>query len=215
VASLVPRLGVPREGRASFYWLVPGIVAIAAIGGQFNALAPLVLERLLRVDNHIVGPAAIAAVHLTATVASLVGVRARNATVLLVGGSGALIVGAGGVLASILIESTTIYFLAAIACGAGIGTVFLGAIRVAAGIASYGQRAGLLSTVNVINYTALTVPLVFAGAAATRFGLFRTFVVYTSIQMVLAVVSLGGQFWLWRRRKRLTQRVAVPDHVVR
>lgn len=199
VASLVPRLGVPREGRASFYWLIPGIVAIAAIGGQFNALAPLVLERLLHVENQFVGSAAIAAVHGTATVASLVGVRARSATVLLVGGSCALIVGAGSVLTSILLENAAVYFLAAVACGAGIGTVFLGAIRVAASIASYGQRAGLLSTLNVVNYTALTVPLVFAGAAATRFGLFSTFVVYTSIQMVLAVISVVGQYWLWRQ----------------
>lgn len=199
LASLVPRLGVPRQSRSRFLWLIPGVVAIAAIGGQFNALAPLVLERILDVDNRVVGSAAITVVHGTATLVSLVGVRVRSSTILLVGGSCALMLGAGGVLASILFGSTPGYFLAAIASGTGIGSVFLGAIRVTATIASYGQRAGLMSTLNVINYVALTAPLMLAGLAATAFGLLATFVVYTSIQMALAALSIAGQYWLWRR----------------
>lgn len=81
--------------------------------------------------------------------------------------------------------------------GAGFGVAFLGALRNLSAVIPPDDRAGVMSAFFIVAYTALSVPAVLAGLAATRLSLSSTFAIFGG-----AVAALALFFALQGRRAR-------------
>lgn len=190
--SFIPRLGVPRGARVAFLWLVPATLVIASAGALFNALAPTIMSTMLHTQSSALAGAVLAVLHVSSALGALTGGRRKPRTLVLMGMT-ALAIGVTGILATLLAAWSPGYVIGAALSGYGIGTTFLGCIKGATELAPAGRRAAILSTVNLINFVGLTIPLVVAGIAVAVFGIPATLVGYTAAQIVLIAVAVVGQ----------------------
>jgi MFS family permease len=189
-ASFRPRLGVPVGARRTFAFLLPGVVAAAAMGGFYNSLSGSVITQILGQPNRALAGLAITALQVCSVVASLISPPDAAPWRLVQRGSAALALGLLALGASLWIGSEAGYFLATAVAGAGYGVLYMGAIRVLAQVAQPGQRAGPLAALNVVNYLSLSVPTVLVGQAATWFGLRPTAIVLCLVLAILACAAV-------------------------
>jgi hypothetical protein len=69
---------------------------------------------------------------------------------------------------------------------------FLGAFRTLSALAGPGERAALIAAIFTVNYLALGIPALIAGAAVTRYGLHHTALVYLGVTPALAAAAAGS-----------------------
>jgi predicted MFS family arabinose efflux permease len=196
VASLRPQVHVPPIHRPPFLVALPVLVAAWALGGLYASLGPSLLVDVFGIDNHLAGGLLILALNGTGVFGSLALSRATPERSLVVG---ALVfaVGVAGTVGSLVTDSVTTLFVAAVVTGFGFGASFLGAIAtITAGVAS-GHRAGLLASVFVVGYLAFSIPAIAAGIAVGGIGLQRTAEIYG---LVVIVLALGAAALMTRRR---------------
>ena len=190
MASLPPRVHVPRANRRPFVVALPVLVAAWALGGFYASLGPSLLVDVFGIENHLAGGLLIFALNGTGVLGSLAlrGAAPERSLVL-----GALVfaVGVTGTVASLLAGSVTALFVAAVVTGFGFGASFLGAVAtITAGVTS-GHRAGLLASIFVVGYLAFSIPAVAAGVTVGQIGLQRTAEVYGVVVIVLALCAVA------------------------
>jgi MFS family permease len=93
---------------------------------------------------------------------------------------------------AILTRSTVLLFAGSIVAGLGFGPSFAGAFGLITRTAAPHERAGLISAVYTVSYTAFSMPAVVAGVATTEWSLRPTALVYAVFVVVLAVVALAA-----------------------
>ena len=110
---------------------------------------------------------------------------------------GTLLVVAGVVVTGLAIatRSTVLLFAGSVVAGLGFGPSFAGVFALITRSAQPHERAGLISAVYVVSYSAFSIPAVVAGLAATKWGLRPTSLVY-----VIAVVLLSSAALVAYRR---------------
>ncbi|MCA1824431.1 MAG: MFS transporter [Frankia sp.] len=188
VASLRPRVAVPREARRGFLALVPSVIAIWALGGFYLSLGPALAATLLRSDNRVAGGLVIAALMGAAAAASALA-RAVETTRLLTRGLPVLAIGVAVTLAGVAADSAALLYAGSALAGAGFGPAFAGVLRSTAALAPPDRRGELLATMFVVLYLSFGVPTVLAGLAASHYPLRDTTYVYGGIVVVLAVIT--------------------------
>jgi len=196
--SFIPRLGVPHTARTAFLWLIPATLVIASTGGQFNAMAPVIMRTMLHVHGSALAGAVLAVLHVSSAIGALTGGRRRPRTLILMG-MAALGIGVTSILITLLAAWTPGYIVGAALSGYGVGTTFLGCVKGAAELAPAGRRSAILATVNLTNFVGLTIPLVVAGIAVALSGVAATLVGYTVAQLILIGLAILGQL---RRPRR-------------
>jgi hypothetical protein len=200
LASLRPRVAVPRQARGTLAVALPVMIAAPALNGFYLSLGPSLAAQVLRSPDLLWGGLVIFLVGGTAAAAS-VALRGLGGPTALLAGSLALFAGAVMTLAAIETASAAAFLAGTAVAGAGVGTgFFLGAYRLLTALASPGQRAGLVAAIWVVFYLAFSVPVVAAGVATTHFGLHQTAAVYSAVLAVLAAAAAGS--FLFRRRSR-------------
>ena len=188
VASLRPRVEVPRAHRRPFLVALPVVVAAWALGGLYASLGPSLVAEVFGVPNHVAGSLLILALNGTGVLGSLV-MRQTAPETALVAGSLTFAAGVAGTITAVTTGSLALLFVAAVVTGFGFGGSFLGAIAmITAGVAP-GHRAGLLAATFVVGYLGFSVPAIAAGLAVDGVGLARTTEVYAGVVIVLALVA--------------------------
>ncbi|HJZ00706.1 MAG TPA: MFS transporter, partial [Streptosporangiaceae bacterium] len=190
LASLVPRVAVPRQARGTFAGAVPCFVAGWALGGLYLSLGPSLAAQATGSPNLLWGGLVIFLLCgiEAAAVFALRGISSRAAML-----AGCLFLLAGvAVTFGAIATTTAAAFLAGTAvAGVGFGPAFLGAFRRTAALARPGQRAGLLAAIFTVAYLAFSVPALIAGVATTKFGLHSTALVYSASLAALVAVAAG------------------------
>ena len=190
LASLRPRIAVPRQARATFAGAVPCFVATWALGGLYLSLGPSLAAAATGSPNLLWGGLVIFLVCGTGAVTAFVlrGVASRTAMLV-----GCLLLLAGVVVTFGAIAATTsIAFLAGTAvAGAGFGLGFSGAFRMTMALATPAESAGLVTAIFTVGYLAFSIPALIAGVAATKFGLHAIALVYSASLAVLVAVATG------------------------
>jgi hypothetical protein len=200
LASLRPRVAVPRQARGTLAVALPVMIAAPALNGLYLSLGPSLAAQVLRSPDLLWGGLAIFLVAGTGAAAT-VAFRAVSGPAAMLAGCLALLAGAVMTLAAIQTASAAAFLAGTAVAGAGVGTgFFAGAYRVLTALASPGQRAGLVAAIWVVFYLAFSVPVVAAGVATTHFGLHQTAVVYSAALAVLAAAAAGS--FLFRRRSQ-------------
>jgi MFS family permease len=191
LASLRPRVAVPRAARGTFARALPCLVAVWMISGFYLALGPSLAAQALRSPDLLWGGLVIfllAGIGATASVAF----RQASGPAAMLAGCLALLAGAVVTLAAIQATSGTAFLTGTAVAGAGFGTAMLGAFRTISARAAPGQRAGLIAAYFIVSYAAFSIPVVIAGVATTHFGLHRTALAYCAAIAALAAVAAAS-----------------------
>ena len=192
LASLRPRVAVPRQARGTVAVALPGMIAAPALNGFYLSLGPLLAAQVLRSSDLLWGGVVIFLVAGAGGAAS-VAFRAVSGPAAMLGGCLALLAGAVMTLAAVETASAAAFLAGTAVAGVGVGTAFfLGAYRILVALAGPGQRAGLVAAIWIVFYLAFSVPVVGAGVATAHFGLHQTAVVYSAALAVLAAAAAGS-----------------------
>jgi Major Facilitator Superfamily len=192
LASLRPRMAVPRQARRTFAVALPYMIAAPALSGFYLSLGPSLATQVLGSRDLLWGGLVIFLVTGIAAVAT-VALRGISGPAAMLAGCLALLAGAVMSLAAIQAASAAAFLAGTAVAGAGLGIGFiLGAYRILTRLAEPGQRASLIAAIWIVFFLAFSVPVVIAGVATTHFGLHRTAVVYSAALAVLAAAAAGS-----------------------
>ena len=197
LASLRPRVAVPRQARRTFVMALPCLVAVWMISGFYLSLGPSLATQVLRSPDLLWGGLVIFLLNGTGTSATVAARRADGPTAMLAGCL-ALLTGTAVTLAAIQGASGAAFLAGTAVAGAGFGTAMLGVFRAISALAAPGQRAGLIAAYFIASYAAFSVPVVAAGIAITHVGLHRTALAYCTVIVILAAAAAASL--IFRRR---------------
>ena len=191
LASLRPRVGVPRQARGTFATAVACLIAVWALSGLYQSLGPSLTAQVTGSRDLLWGGLLIfllTGVAAGAT-AAFRGVTPRTAML-----AGCLVLLAGlAVTFAALASTTAAAFLAGTAvAGVGVGLALLGVNRTLIPLAAPGQRAGLIAAIFIISFLGLSIPALIAGVATAHFGLHRTALAYCVATAALVAVAAGS-----------------------
>jgi MFS family permease len=203
LASLWPRVAVPRQARGTFAMALPCLIAVWMISGFYLSLGPLLAVQVLGSADLLWGGLVI---FLLAGIgaAGPVVFRGLSGPAAMLSGCLGLVGGAAMTLGAIEATSAAAFLAGTAVSGAGFGAAMLGAFRTVTARAAPGQRAGLVAAYFIASYLAFSIPVLAAGIATTQVGLHRTALFYCAAIAVLAAVAAGSL--IFRRRSR-----HVPD----
>jgi Major Facilitator Superfamily len=191
LASLRPRVAVPRAARRTFAMALPCLIAVWMISGFYLSLAPSLAAQVLRSPDLLWGGLVIFLLNGTGTAATVAVRRAGGPTAMLAGCL-ALVAGTAVTLVAIQTASGAAFLAGTAVAGGGFGTAMLGTFRTISAVATPDQRAGLIAAYFIASYTAFGIPVVAAGIATAHVGLHRTALVYCAVVVVLAAVAAAG-----------------------
>jgi Major Facilitator Superfamily len=190
LASLRPRVAVPRQARGAFAAAVPCMVAGWALGGLYLSLGPSLAAQATGSQNLLWGGLVIFLLCGTGAVAALA-VRAVSARATMLAGCLFLLAGMTVTFGAVAATASAAFLVGTALAGVGFGLAFLGSFRVITVLAEPDDRAGLVTAVYIVGYLAFSVPALIAGVATTMFGLHSTALVYSASLAVLAVAAIG------------------------
>jgi hypothetical protein len=199
LASLRPRVAVPRQARGTFAMALPCLIAVWMTSGFYLALGPSLAAQVLHSPDLLWGGLVIFLLNGVGTAATVVARRASGPAAMLAGCL-FLLTGTAVTLAAIETASAPTLLAGTAVAGSGFGATMLGAFRTISALAAPGQRAGLIAAYFIASYTAFSIPVVIAGVATTHFGLQRTAPVYCTVIAVLAAVAAASLIFRGRSR---------------
>lgn len=189
------RPGVPPQVRAVF---VPaGIASFVgfALFGVFTSVSPAFLAESLDVENHAVSGLVVALAFFASTAGQLATGR--------VGLGRSLPLGCAGLLAGLALLAGALHWdllvlvvLSAVVGGCGQGLAFRGALSAVAQASPEDRRAAVISTLFVVAYTGISLPVIGVGLLTGPLGLEGAGLVFIACMAVL--VSAAGVYLLRR-----------------
>jgi hypothetical protein len=113
----------------------------------------------------------------------------------------ASLAGAVGIIGGVLGGSLILMIIGQGIAGVGFGASFTAALRLIFPLAAAHQRAGVVAAIYVVSYVAFGVPIVIEGQLVSPLGEVPAVVLYSSVTVLLALVSLIAQFRITRARR--------------
>ena len=190
LASLRPRVVVPRSARPTFAAAVPAMVTGWALGGLYLSLGPTLAAQATGSSNLVWGGLVIFLLCGIGAAAAFA-LRGLDPQLTMLAGCLGLLVGMGVTCVAIAITAPAVFFIGSGIAGVGFGLAFLGSFRAVTPLAEPDDRAGLVTAIYIVGYLAFSIPALIAGVATTRFGLHTTAVVYSAALAVLAAVAVA------------------------
>src|SRR5580693_2171598 len=191
LASLRPRVGVPRQARRTFATAGLCLFAVWALSGLYQSLGPSLAAQVTGSRDLVWGGLLVfllTGVAAGATVA-VRGVRPRTAMLV---GCLVLLVGLAVTFAAIAATTAAAFLAGTAVAGVGTGLTLLGVNRSLIPLAPPGQRAGLVAAIFIISFLGLSIPALIAGVATAHVGLHRTALAYCAAVAVLVAVAAGS-----------------------
>jgi hypothetical protein len=190
LASLRPRVVVPRRARRTFAAAVPSIVTGWALGGLYLSLGPTLAAQATGSPNLVWGGLVIFLLCGTGAGAAFA-LRGLDARLTMLAGCLCLLVGMAVTCVAIAVTASAVFFVGSGIAGVGFGLAFLGSFRVVTALAEPDDRAGLVTAIYIVGYLAFSIPALIAGVATTRYGLHSTALIYSVALAVLAAVAVA------------------------
>ncbi|GAA3398638.1 MFS transporter [Streptomyces roseoviridis] len=182
------RPALPPRARAVF---VPAAIASFvgfALFGVFTSVSPAFLARFLHVDNHAVSGLVVALAFFASTAGQLavdrVGVR-RSLPL----GCAVLFAGLLLLAAALHTDLLALVVLSALVGGVGQGLAFRAALGGVAAAAPADRRAAVISTLFVVAYTGISIPVIGVGLLAGPLGLEGAGQVFIACMLLLVAAA--------------------------
>ena len=190
LASLRPRVAVPRPARRTFAGAVPCIVAGWALGGLYLSLGPSLAAAATSSPNLLWGGLVIFLLCGTGAVAAFT-LRSLSPRGAMLAGCLCLLAGMAVTFGAIATTTSPAFLTGTAVAGIGFGLAFQGSFRMITARAEPDDRAGLVTAIYIVGYLAFSLPALIAGVATTTFGLHPTALVYSASVAVLAAAAVG------------------------
>jgi predicted MFS family arabinose efflux permease len=202
LASLRPRVRVPRPERGTFAAAAPCLFAAWGLSGLYQSLGPSLAAQVTGSRDLLWGGLLVfllTGVAAAATVAFR-GVAPQTA---MLAGCLVLLAGLAVTFAAIAATAAAAFLAGTAVAGVGFGMALLGANRILIALAPPRQRAGLIAAIFIVNFLGLSIPALIAGVATAHFGLHRTALAYCVAVAALIAVAAGSLLLRGRRPGRL------------
>ncbi|KQS68262.1 MFS transporter [Modestobacter sp. Leaf380] len=187
VASLRPRVLVPAGARRPLLAMAGLILATWSMGGFYQAFGPSIAEEELGSTAALTAGAVFASFTVLAFLGGPLTARVRPHRALQAGMLGYAACMAG-VLWALHAEATAAFLVVSLAAGITQGVAQTGGMQTLLARTAPGERAGLLSTVFLLNYSSAAIPSLVAGRLTTTFTLFQIACGY-AVLVVVGVVA--------------------------
>ena len=187
-ASFMPRLKFPRYLRPTLIRAIPCFFCSWSLGGYYLALGPSISKSVLGLDNHLVGGLTICALALPGVLVPVFTKYRDNRALMYIGASSTAL-GVIGVLISVLSGSTALFFVSSVIAGIGFGTIFAGSFGSVSERINPDERAQIVATIYVINYSAFSVPVIVAGLIVAQQGMLRTTAYFSIYVLALSILA--------------------------
>ncbi|MET8099830.1 MFS transporter [Streptomyces sp. NPDC005236] len=189
------RPGLPPQVRPVF--TPPAIAAFVgfALFGVFTSVSPAFLAESLDVTNHAVSGLVVALAFFASTAGQLAVGRVGAGRSLPLG-CAALLGGLALLAGALRWDLMVLVVLSAIVGGAGQGLAFRGALTTVAQASPEHQRAAVISTLFVVAYAGISVPVIGVGVLVGPIGLEGAGLVFIAVMAVL--VTVAGAYLLRR-----------------
>jgi MFS family permease len=210
LGALRPNAGVPRPARRAFVVALPALIAPWSLGGLYFSLGPSLGEQLAGSSDAVWGGLVIFILTGAGAAATVV-MQGHSPQVAMIGGSGALAIGAAATLVAILANSPTWFFLVTAVAGVGFGTSFLGAFRHLSSLAAPHERGALIGTIYLVAYLSFSVPVIAAGILTTHVGLHDTALYYAAAVSALALLASVSGLVTRRAENARPQAISAPE----
>ncbi len=190
VASLRPRMGVPRGTRRAFTAVVGSLIAGWAMAGLYLALMPSVLAAAWPQAAPLARELPLSAFLSFAALAGAVLIRMREHTAIIIA-LPALIIGAGVAGWAIVLPTVPTTLLAAgtVIAGFGFGGTFQASLRHLVAATEPGALATVMAAALTIAFLAFGLPAVAAGALVPAVGVSNVAVGYAGFVFLVAIVA--------------------------
>lgn len=192
------RPGLPPQVRAVFGPAATASFVGFALFGVFTSVSPAFLSHSLHVDDHAVSGLVVALAFFSST--------AGQVAVGRVGVERSLPLGCAGLFAGLALLAGALWWdllllvvLSALVGGGGQGLAFRGALSAVAGASPADCRASVVSTLFVVAYTGISVPVIGVGLLVGPIGLEGAGLVFIACMAVLVTTAAG---YLLRRPAR-------------
>ncbi|KAA6210947.1 MFS transporter [Streptomyces filamentosus] len=188
---------LPARVRAVFVPAAVASFAGFALFGVFTSVSPAFLVRHLHVDNHAVTGLVVALAFFASTAGQVAAGRVGPARSLPLG---CAVLFAGLVLLGCALATDLLAFvvLAALVGGTGQGLAFRAALAAVAAASPPDRRAAVISSLFVVAYTGISIPVIGVGLLADPLGLEGAGLVFIACMLVL--VASAGAYLLRRAR---------------
>ncbi|MFC7931599.1 MFS transporter [Streptomyces cinereoruber] len=166
-----------------------------ALFGVFTSVSPAFLARFLHVDNHAVTGLVVALAFFSSTAGQLAVGRVGVPRSLPLG-CAVLFAGLALLAGALATDLLALVVLAAVVGGTGQGLTFRAALSAVAGAAPEDRRAAVISTLFLVAYTGISLPVIGVGLLTGPLGLERAGLVFTGCMLLL--VACAGAYLLRR-----------------
>jgi MFS family permease len=190
--SWKPRIGVPKDLRATFVSPAATAFAMFSLAGFYSALIPGLLKQTLHVTNHAIAGGIVFISASAAMVASLWS-----------GSRGAMLTGLGLIfpaLALLLlareVASMVLLILASIAGGAAMGLGYRGSLELVNIAAPDQQRAEMLSAYLAVCYGSVALPVIGVGVLTQIANAGAATWAFACVVAAIAGLGLAANLWL-------------------
>ncbi|GAA1558934.1 MFS transporter [Streptomyces globosus] len=192
------RPGVPAQVRAVFAPAATAAFVGFALFGVFTSVSPAFMAQSLDVHDRAVSGLVVALAFFASTAGQLAAGRlgVRRSLPL---GCAALLAGLALLAAALWQDLLALVVLSALVGGAGQGLSFRGALSAVAGASPPDRRAAVISTLFVVAYAGISVPVVGVGVMAGPLGLENAGLVFLACMGALVAAAAA---YLLRRPVR-------------
>ncbi|KUI33049.1 MFS transporter [Mycobacterium sp. IS-1742] len=196
----IAKPAVPQEIKGDFWFSALGAMASWSVLGVLLSLYPSLAARQTHIDNLVFGGAVVGTTAFAAALAQLAATRVPARRAAIVGDIG-MAVSLLLTIPVLLSHQWPLVFVAAALLGATFGLGFGGSLRHLSNVVPAARRGETMSAFYLAAYTAMAVPTLVAGWAATTWELAAVFPWFA---VVVAVACLAAAFAGMRSSERGT-----------
>ncbi|WP_229683731.1 MFS transporter [Nocardia camponoti] len=199
----IAKPAVPAEIRADFWFSAIGVMAAWSVLGVLLSLYPSLAAAKTGVHNLVFGGAVVAGTALAGATAQLfaTGIRARKAAIIGdLGMAAALVL----TLPALATKNWLVVLVAGLVLGATFGLGFGGSLRHLSEVVPADRRGETMSAYYLLAYSAMALPTIAAGWAATEWGLTTVFPWFV---VIVALACIGAAL-LGIRGARVAAKIA-------
>jgi MFS family permease len=204
----IARPSVPAAIGADFRFAVVGVMAAWSVLGVYLSLFPAFAGESTGIHSLVFGGAVVAAMAGAAAVSQALGGRLAPKRAAVAGDFGTA-VSLGLSVAALDSHHAALIGGAAVLMGLSFGLAFGGSLRHLGGVVPAAHRGQVMSAFYVLAYSAMAVPTILAGWAATTWGLGAVFP-WFSLVVALACVAAGTMGTVGARAPRAGRCAACP-----
>lgn len=199
LASLRPRVSVPKGARDALLAVTPVNVAVWMLGGFYLSLMPTLVANALHVKSLWLGGGIVALLSFSGAMAVWVGSK-RTALSALLAGAVLLASGTAWIRWSAIHGSAIGLIAGSLVAGLGFGGAFLGAIRTVLPLAEPHERSHLMGVFYIESYVSFSAPTIALGFLVQRIGLLPAVNIYSMIIVALTTLAIG---WILVKRRHV------------